>query len=92
MQFLSLCTGVFKAFSILDSSDKFTHTIPKKSHWVWYVWTLDPTGLKHIGPNNSSAPNFVFLSQNIGPESSISGFKVQAQGPAIPKCQTDEAM
>ncbi len=28
----------------------------------------------------------VFLGRNLGPETSISGSKVQAQGPAIPKC------
>ncbi len=30
------------------------------------------------------------ISGNIGPESSISGSKVQAQGPAIPQCPSDE--
>ena len=32
----------------------------------------------------------VFLGRNIGPESSISGSKVHAQGPAIPNCPKEQ--
>ncbi len=51
-------------------------------------------GVKHTGPKlilYMDAANFVCfwagISGNLGPESSISGSKVQAQGPAIPKCR-----
>ena len=60
-----------------------------------WAWTLSPERLdsdrdfqKSRPRNTQNSSKFcVFLDWNFGPEYSISGSKVQAQGPAIPKCQ-----
>ncbi len=59
--------------------------------WTRKCWTLGRYFWKYRPKNTQSDISWtkfcVFLDHNIGPESSISESKVQAQGPAIPECQ-----
>ena len=69
---------------------------PGPGLWAQKGWTLDrdfqKSRPKNVQSEINSSKYCVFLDWNLGPESSISGSKVQAQGPAIPKCHLGSVM